>query len=144
MDKEIVKTFSISLRSSKVESGPPLSTILGNFGINTVKFVKDFNEFTKDLPDYFLLVVVINIYNDKSYDFLLKEPSISLLLRLVSFDKDFLVKGSGGYRPFKYKVIFLHDIFLISFFKFGCCNEKTLRLVLGTVQSMNLNVITSK
>jgi large subunit ribosomal protein L11 len=144
MDKEIIKTFSISLRSSKVESGPPLSTILGNFGINTVKFVKDFNDFTKDLSDYFLLVVVINVYNDKSYDFLLKEPSISLLLRLVSFDKDFLVKGSGGYRPFKYKVIILHDIFLISFFKFGYCDDKTLRLILGTIQSMNLNVITSK
>lgn len=143
MNNEIIKTFSISLRSGKVESGPPLSTILGNFGINTVKFVKDFNEFTKDLPDYFLLVVVINIYNDKSYKFLLNEPSVSLLLRLMAFDKDFLVKGSGGYRPFKYKVIKLYDIVLISFFKFGCCNDRTLRLILGTIQSMNLNVVTN-
>lgn len=142
MDNEIIKTFSISLRSGKVESGPPLSTILGNFGINTVKFVKDFNEFTKDLPDYFLLVVVINIYNDKSYKFLLNEPSVSLLLRLMAFDKDFLVKGSGGYRPFKYKVINLYDIILISFFKFGYCDDRTLRLIFGTIQSMNLNVIT--
>jgi large subunit ribosomal protein L11 len=144
MDKEIIKTFSITLRSGKVESGPPLSTILGNFGINTVKFVKDFNEFTKDLSDYFLLMVVINVYNDKSYEFLLKEPSMSLLLRLVSFDKDFLVKGSGGYRPFKYKVILLSDIFLISFFKFGYCNDQSLRLIIGTIQAMGLNVITSK
>lgn len=141
MEKEAIKSFSISLRSGKVESGPPLSTILGNFGLNTVKFVKDFNEFTKDLPDYFLLVVIINIYNDKTYNFLLKEPSISLLLRLVSFDKDFLVKGSGGYRPFKYKVIKLYDIILISFFKFGYCDDRTLRLIFGTIQSMNLNVI---
>jgi len=144
MDKEIVKTFSISLRSGKVESGPPLSTILGNFGINTVKFVKDFNEFTKDLPDYFMLVAVINIYTDKSYNFFLKEPSISFLLRLISFDKNFLVKGSGGYRPFKYKVVEVNDIFLISFFKFGYCDDCTLRLILGTIQSMDLNVIKSK
>jgi len=144
MSKEIIKNFSISLRSSKVEAGPPLSTILGNFGINTVKFVKDFNEFTKDLPDYFLLVVNIVIYNDKSYDFFFKEPNISLLLRLLSFDKEFLKKGSGGYRPLKYKVILLTDILFISFFKFGICDDKTLRLVMGTVKSMGLHVIKVK
>lgn len=141
---EKIKTFSIVLRSGKVESGPPLSTILGNFGINTVKFVKDFNEFTKDLPDYFLLVVIIDIFNDKSYNFLLKEPSVSLLLRLVSFDKDFLVKGSGGYRPFKYKVVSITDIILISFFKFGFCNDNSLRLIFGTLQSMDLHVVEVK
>jgi len=141
MEKEIIKTFSIFLRSGKVEAGPPLSTILGNFGINTVKFVKDYNEFTKELPDYFLLVVIINVYNDKSYNFLVKEPSVSLLLRLLSFDKDFLVKGSGGYRPFKYRVISLNDIYLISFFKFGYCNDIILRNIFGTIQAMDLNVI---
>ncbi|MCU0349642.1 MAG: hypothetical protein MUF43_02265 [Flavobacterium sp.] len=144
MEKEIIKTFSIVLRSGKVESGPPLSTILGNFGLNTVKFVKDFNDFTKELPDYFLLVVDINVYNDKSYNFILNEPNVSLLLRLISFEKDFLVKGSGGYRPFKYKVVSLNDILLISFFKFGYCDDRTLRLILGTVQSMNLHVIPNK
>jgi len=144
MEKEIIKTFSIFLRSGKVEAGPPLSTILGNFGINTVKFVKEFNEFTKELPDYFLLVVIINVYNDKSYNFSLKEPSISLVLKLLSFSKDFLVKGSGGYRPFKYKVILLKDIYLVSFFKFGCCNDKTLRHILGTIQAMDLYVISNK
>lgn len=144
MSKEIIKNFSISLRSSKVEAGPPLSTILGNFGINTVKFVKDFNEFTKELPDYFLLAVNIVIYNDKSYDFFFKEPNISLLLRLLSFDKEFLKKGSGGYRPLKYKVILLTDILFISFLKFGICDDKTLRLVMGTVKSMGLHVIKVK
>jgi len=141
MEKEIIKTFSIFLRSGKVEAGPPLSTILGNFGINTVKFVKEYNEFTKELPDYFLLVVIINVYNDKSYNFFLQEPSISLLLRLLSFNKDFLVKGSGGYRPFKYNVITLYDVYLISFFKFGYCDDFTLRKIIGTIQSMDLNVI---
>lgn len=144
MEKEIIKTFSITLRSGKAEAGPPLSTILGNFGINTVKFVKDFNDFTKDLPDYFLLVVIINIYRDKTYDFLLQEPSVALLLRLLSFEKDFLVIGSGGYRPVKYKVILLNDLYLISFFKFGECTDRSLRLVFGTLQSMNLNVLRNK
>lgn len=93
MDIEVLKNFSIFLRSNKVESGPPLSTILGNFGINTVKFVKDFNDYTSDLPDYFLLIVNVTIYNDKSYSFSVSEPTVSLLLRLASFEKDFLVRG---------------------------------------------------
>lgn len=141
MDKEVLKMFSIFLRSNKVESGPPLSTILGNFGINTVKFVKDFNEYTKDLPDYFLLVVTVIIFNDKTYLFALNEPSTSFLLRVISSEKDFLIKGSGGYIAQKYKVIKIDDIILISFFKYGFFNVNTLKLILGTIQSMDLHVI---
>jgi len=141
MDSEILKNFSIFLRSNKVESGPPLSTILGNFGINTVKFVKDFNDYTKDLPDYFLLIIYVTVYNDKTYSFNFSEPNVSLLLRLMSFEKDFLVKGSGGYRPQTYKVIKLEDIIYISFFKYGYFNNNTLSLILGTINSMDLYVI---
>ena len=141
MDKEIIKSFSIFLRSNKVESGPPLSTILGNFGINTVKFVKDFNDYTQDLPDYFLLVVNVNIFNDKTYLFYLNEPSTSFLLRVVSFEKEFLIKGSGGFIAQNYKVIKVSDIILISFFKYGFFTVRTLKLILGTVKSMDLYVI---
>jgi len=138
---EIVKTFSIFLRSNKVESGPPLSTILGNLGINTVKFVKDFNEYTVDLPDYFQVVVYITIYNDKTYSFDLTKPTVSLLLRLVTIEKDFLIKGSGGYIPQKYKIIKVDDIILISFFKYGFFNLRTLNIILGTLNSMDLYVV---
>lgn len=141
MDKEILKMFSLFLRSNKVESGPPLSTILGNFGINTVKFVKDFNDYTKDLPDYFLLVINVTIFNDKTYLFSLNEPTVSFLLRVISTEKDFLIKGSGGYIAQPYKVIKIDDIILISFFKYGFFNINTLKLILGTIQSMDLYVV---
>jgi ribosomal protein L11 len=141
MDIEILKNFTIFLRANKVESGPPLSTILGNFGINTVKFVKDFNDYTSDLPDYFLLVVNVTIYNDKTYSFWLSEPTISLLLRVVSFEKEFLVKGSGGYISNKYRVIHINDIVLISIFKFEVFDEHALKTILGIVNSMGLYVV---
>jgi ribosomal protein L11 len=141
MNSDILKNFSIFLRSNKVESGPPLSTILGNFGINTVKFVKDFNDYSKDLPDYFLLIIHVTVYNDKTYSFNFGEPSVSLLLRLMSNEQDFLVKGSGGYRPQQYKVIKIDDIIYISFFKYGYFNDNTLSLILGTINSMGLYVI---
>jgi len=141
MGGELVKSFSLYLRCGKVESGPPLSTILGNLGINTTKFVKEFNEYTKDLPDYFLLVIVINVYNDKTYSFNIMEPSVSSLLRWVCFEQDFLVKGSGGYRPFKFKVVSVKDIIMISFFKFGICNENTLKLIYGTITAMDVFIV---
>jgi len=141
MDVEVVKNFSIFLRSNKVEAGPPLSTILGNFGINTVKFVKDFNEYTSELPDYFLLVVRISVFSDKSYSFELAEPTISLLLRICSNEKDFLVRGSGGYKPNKYKVITVDDIILVSYFKFGFFNHRTFKIIFGILTSMDLYVV---
>lgn len=141
MTKDLNRCFSISLRSGKIESGPPLSTILGNFGITTVKFVKEFNEFTNDLPDYFLLEIVIYVYNDRTYSFIVKEPNLSLFLKLASFDKNFLVKGSGGYRPQKYRVIKLNDIITIAFLKFNVCDNRTLKLVFSTAFSLGFYVI---
>jgi len=141
MDIEVVKKFSIFLRSNKVESGPPLSTILGNFGINTVKFVNDFNDYTKELPDYFLLVIHVVIYTDKTYSFDIAEPTVALLLRLVCVEKDFLVKGSGGYISNKYKAVCVDDLILISVFKFGFFNECTLKTILAILNSMDLYVV---
>jgi ribosomal protein L11 len=40
--------INIIIRSKSAESGPPLGTVLGNLGVNTVKFVKEFNDFTND------------------------------------------------------------------------------------------------
>ena len=53
--------FSMFLRAKNVDSGPPLSTILGNYGVNTIAFCKEFNEFTKELPNYFLLEIKLRI-----------------------------------------------------------------------------------
>src|ERR1700749_2584915 len=53
--------LTLYIKAGQAESGPPLGTILGNIGVQTVKFCKEFNEFSKDLPLYFLLKVKIII-----------------------------------------------------------------------------------
>lgn len=133
--------FSMKLRANSLESGPPLSTILGNYGVNTIKFCKEFNEFTQDLPNYFLVEVEIIIYVDKTYNFKVNQPTVTLLLKLVSFDSDILIKGSGGYRPQKIRAIKIQDIYLISKFKFGYIDLNTITQIMGTIFSMNLYVI---
>jgi len=49
---EVKNVVFLFIRSQHAESGPPLGTVLGNIGINAVKFCKEFNEYTKDLPSY--------------------------------------------------------------------------------------------
>lgn len=137
---DIIK-FSMFLRAGKVESGPPLSTILGNFGVNTVNFCKEFNEFTKILPNYFLVEVIIIINNDKTYKFFIKEPSVSFLLKLVSFKYEILDKGSGGYKIKNIKVIRLKDIYLISFFKFNNFKFTNLKIICGIVVSSRYFIV---
>ena len=141
IDKNILKEFSISLRMGKIEAGPPLSTILGNIGVNTVKFCKELNDYTKDLPFFFLLEVIVYVYADKTYSFIISEPTVALLLRLVSFKKEIEVNISGGLKIKFVDVVKLEDLYLISFFKFNDCSEITLRFVYGTMTSLNLYVI---
>lgn len=68
------------VRSQSAETGPPLGTVLGNLGVNAIKFVKDFNDFTKELPSYFLLKVHIYILEDRSYNFSVFLPTMVFFL----------------------------------------------------------------
>ena len=137
----ILKKFSMYLRATIVETGPPLSTILGNYGANTTSFCKEINEFTKELPNYFLLEVDIIINVDKTVSFFIKEPSVTLLLKLVAVNTETFYKGQGGFKINIVKGLNLNDIYLISKFKFGFYNEKTLRIIAGTIKSLNYYVI---
>jgi len=85
MKKQTVLTLYI--RAGKALTGPPLGTILGNIGVATVKFVKEFNEFTNTLPDYFLLGVKIVVSENKSFTFTVKMPSVGFILSLLKKKK---------------------------------------------------------
>jgi len=79
--------IDVYLRAGLVDSGPPLGTILGNMGINTAKFCKDFNEFTKDLPSYFVVCTRIFIYENRTYSFVVLLPSTTYILSILKFQK---------------------------------------------------------
>ena len=123
------------LRANSVEANPPLSTILGNYGVNTVSFCKEINEYTKELPNYFLLEVTITIKEDKSFSFTIKEPSVSFLIKLCAHNFIILKKGQGGIKEFTIRSISLRDIYMISIFKYGYCNSFTLKILYGILRS---------
>jgi large subunit ribosomal protein L11 len=85
----IKKCFIIS---SKAEAAPPLGTILGNIGVNTIKFCDEFNLYTKNLPSYFLLKVIIFIYENKTIKFNINKPSVGFLLNILKFEKKIKIK----------------------------------------------------
>lgn len=133
---KIVK-FSIFLRAGNVDSGPPLSTILGNYGVNTANFCKDFNEATKLLPNYFLVQVNIVINTDRSYTFLIEELSVAFLLKLVAVKTPNFVKGQGGLKTVFLKTISIRDIYLISIFKFGSIEMNFIKTICAIIISSN-------
>jgi large subunit ribosomal protein L11 len=133
--KKLVIQFSMFLRANSVESNPPLSTILGNYGVNTVAFCKEINEYTKDLPNYFLLEVIVLIKEDRSFSFSIKKPTVAFLLKLCAHDFTVYKQGQGGLKEFIVKTINLKDLYLISIYIYGCCNDFTLKSIYGVLRS---------
>lgn len=87
---EVKNIIFLFIRAQKADAGPPLGTVLGNLGVNAIKFCKEFNDFTKDLPDYFLLKVKISILEDRSYNFIIFLPSTGYLIMFVKIQGSFI------------------------------------------------------
>ena len=73
--------------AGSAESGPPLGTVLGNLGVNTVKFCKQFNEYTEKLPFYLKLKGTVFVLEDMSFDFIVDVPSTGHIISLLKKDK---------------------------------------------------------
>jgi large subunit ribosomal protein L11 len=135
---ELSKIINIFIRSQMAESGPPLGTVLGNLGLNAVKFCKEFNEFTQDLPIYFLLKVKIFIYEDKSFTFFTFFPAIGSFLNGLRFER--LVKEHG--KEFIDHCISLRSVVLLAKLKFPLLPlEISVPIICGSVFSANLIIV---
>jgi|ERR1700733_14481786 len=137
MEGEVIKLI-IYIRAQGAESGPPLGTTLGNIGVNTIKFCKEFNDFTKELPNYFMLRVSIVIIENKSFTFTTELPSIGFLISLLKKD-EVLTNKDGVVTNNSY--IYLEDLLKLSKFKFPSFNiQKSSKILKGSLLSANINV----
>ena len=128
----------IYIRANSAKSGPPLGTTLGNIGVNTMKFCKEFNEFTKDLPNYFLLKVTILVTENKSFTFSVELPSVGFIISLLKKDESFKDKnGTTQYLSY----ITIEDFVKIAKFKFPNFElKKSLKIIKGSLLSANIIV----
>jgi large subunit ribosomal protein L11 len=137
MDNTIIKLV-IYIRANGAESGPPLGTTLGNIGVNTIKFCKEFNEYTKELPNYFMLRVSITIAENKAFTFTTDLPSIGFLIYLLKKEETF--KNKDGV-VISNSYIYLEDLLKLAKFKFPSFDiKKSSKIIKGTLLSANINV----
>jgi ribosomal protein L11 len=113
--KHIKKCY---LMSQKAEAVPPLGTILGNIGVNTIKFCEEFNGYTKELPFYFLLKVTLFIFDNRTFKFSINGPSTGFLLNLLKFEKKIKVKVHNRMHDKVLICILLSDLVKLAIFKF--------------------------
>ena len=73
MAKKVTKIIKLQIAAAKATPAPPIGTALGPAGVNIGDFVKKFNDATKDMAGS-TIPVVINVYDDRSFDFIMKTP----------------------------------------------------------------------
>ena len=80
MAKEVVKKIKLAIEAGRATPAPPVGTVLGPAGINLQEFCTKYNEQTRDkMGD--VLPVEISIYDDRSFDFIIKTPPTAFLLK---------------------------------------------------------------
>ena len=93
MAKEVVRKIKLQIQAGKATPAPPVGTVLGPAGINLQEFCTKYNDATRDrMGD--ILPVEISIYDDRSFDFVVKTPPTAFLLKKAAKIDKGSVKGS--------------------------------------------------
>ena len=93
MDKEVVKVIKLQIEAGKATPAPPVGTVLGPAGINLGEFCTKYNDATRDQMGN-VLPVEISVYEDRSFDFVIKTPPAALLIKKYAKVKKGSNKGS--------------------------------------------------
>jgi len=139
MAKEIEGYLKLQIRGGAANPSPPVGPALGSKGLNIMEFCKQFNARTQEKQGQ-LLPVVVTIYKDKSFDFVIKTPPAAVLL----LEKSKLKKGSAESNRMKVGSVTWDQVKEIAEIKMQDLNafkvESAMRMVAGTARSMGLKV----
>jgi len=140
MAKKVVVQIKLYVSAGQANPAPPVGPALGQHGVNIMQFCKSFNEQTKG-KEGLILPVVISVYEDKKFDFIVKSPPTSVLVKRACN----LAKASGTAGKEKIATITKKQIKEIVKQKMQDLNttdeavaEKT---VMGTARSMGIEVV---
>lgn len=139
MAKEITGYLKMQVRGGQANPAPPIGPALGSKGLNIMDFCKAFNARTQEKNGQ-LLPVLVTIFSDKSFDFVIKTPPAAVLLLEKSGKK----KGSGEPNRVKVGSVTWDQVKEIAEIKMPDLNafevESGMKMVAGTARSMGLTV----
>ena len=139
MAKEVVKKIKLQIEAGKATPAPPVGTVLGPAGINLQEFCTKYNDATRDkMGD--VLPVEISIYDDRSFDFVIKTPPTAFLLKKAAKIK----KGSAKGKNETVATISKDALKEIAETKLPDLNaytvEEAMKIVAGTAKNMGIEI----
>src|SRR6185295_12141091 len=140
MAKEIVDQIKLYVPAGQANPAPPVGPALGQHGVNIMGFCKQFNEQTKG-REGLILPAVITVYKDKSFDFIVKSPPTSVLIKKAAN----LAKASGQAGKEKIGSLTRQKIEEIAKAKMDDLNtgdmKQAMKSIEGTARSMGIEII---
>ena len=140
MAKKVQAQVKLQIAAGKATPAPPVGTALGPHGLNIMDFCKNFNAKTAG-QDGLIIPVVVTVYADRSYTFVLKTPPAPVLLKRAAN----IAKGSGEPNKTKVGTVTAKQVQEIAKLKLPDLNTESIdsavRSVRGTARSMGLDVI---
>ena len=139
MAKEVQKVLKLQIRGGAANPSPPVGPALGAAGVNIMEFCKQFNSRTQDKPGK-VVPVVISVFADKSFEFVIKTPPAAAQLLEAAKVK----KGSSEPNRSKVASVTWDQVRKIAEDKMQDLNaftvESAMKMVAGTARSMGINV----
>ena len=140
MAKEVAAFIKLQIKGGAANPSPPVGPALGSKGVNIMDFCKQFNARTQDKAGK-VLPVIITVYSDKSFDFVVKQPPVAIQLKEAAK----VQKGSAQPNRDKVGQVTWEQIRDIAKDKMPDMNcftlESAMRMVAGTARSMGISVV---
>jgi large subunit ribosomal protein L11 len=140
MAKKVQAMVKLQLPAAKATPAPPVGTALGPHGVNIMDFCKQFNAKTNKEPDGMIIPVLVTIYSDRTFTFILKTPPASELLKRAAG----IVKGSPEPNRNKVAKLSKKQVAEIAKMKLPDLNttnmESAIRSIMGTARNMGIEV----
>ena len=140
MGKQVTAEIKVQVTGGQATPAPPVGTALGPHGVNIGQFVQQFNDQTRDMMGT-TIPVVITVYNDRSFEFVLKSPPAAVLLKEAAG----IAKGSGSPLATKVGTVTLAQLEEIAKLKMNDLNsgslDQAVKVIAGTARSMGLEVV---
>jgi large subunit ribosomal protein L11 len=140
MAKQLVAKIKLQCPGGQATPAPPVGPALGAHGIQPGDFVKKFNDATRDQQGT-IIPVVVSVYKDRTYDFVLKTPPAATLLKKAAN----IAKGSGVPNKEKVGTVTMEQVREIAQLKMKDLNaadiDAAIKIIAGTARSMGITVL---